>query len=84
MFKIKTLYGLYCSVLYFVTINVDSLNNLGMVLVLHRRLLSWSGSRVSPRSCPLHYPAASCKSAEHWGLIAAHLFGGFNCPTVLI
>jgi len=67
MFKIKTLYGLYCSVLYLVTINVDSLNNLGMVLVLHRRLLSWSGSRVSPRSCPLHYPAASCKSAATLG-----------------
>jgi hypothetical protein len=67
MFKIKTLYRLYCSVLYLVTINVDSLNNLGMVLVLHRRLLSWSGSRVSPRSCPLHYPAASRKSAATLG-----------------
>jgi hypothetical protein len=67
MFKIKTLFGLYYSILYFVTINVDSLNNLGMVLVLHRRLLSWSGSHVSPRSCPLHYPGVSNKSAATLG-----------------
>jgi hypothetical protein len=67
MFKIKTLFGLYYFIPYSVTINVDSLNNLGMVLVLHCRLLSWSGSRVSPRSCPLHYPAVSCKSAATLG-----------------
>jgi len=65
MFKIKTLYGLYCSVLYFVTINADSLNYLGIVV---------------PYTIRLH----PVNLLQHWGLIAAHLFGGFNCPTVLI
>jgi hypothetical protein len=67
MFKITTIIGLYFAFLYYVTFIVDVLNNLGMVLVLHRRLLSWSGSRVSPRSCPLHYPAVTYKSAATLG-----------------
>ena len=33
------------------------------MLVLHRLLRAWSGLCVFPLSCPLHYPAVSCKPA---------------------
>jgi hypothetical protein len=42
-------------------------NHLEIVLVLHHRLLSWNGSRVSPHSCPLHYPAVTYKPAATQG-----------------
>jgi hypothetical protein len=67
MFKIKTLFEIYLFVLLCVTIYVVVFNNLGMVLVLHCRLLSWRGSRIFPLSRPLHYPAVTCKSAATLG-----------------
>ncbi len=63
MFNIISLFKIHHYILPFVTIFVILFNNLGMVLVLHCCLLSWSGSRVFPLSCLLHYPAVSCKSA---------------------
>jgi hypothetical protein len=67
MFEFITLLEIYFLVLLFVTIYPSVFNNLGMVLVLHRRLLSWVGSRVFPLSRPLHYPAVTCKSAATLG-----------------
>jgi len=66
MFKFKSLFGIYC-LLLLVKILIDFFNNLGMVLMLHRRLLLWSGSRVFPLSHPLHYPAETSKSATTLG-----------------
>jgi hypothetical protein len=37
------------------------------VLVLHGLWRAWSGLRVFPLSCPLHYPAVSCKPAATLG-----------------
>jgi hypothetical protein len=67
MFEFSTLFEIYFLVLFCVTIYLADFNNLGMVLVLHRRLLSWSGSRVFPLSRPLHYPAVTFKSAATLG-----------------
>ena len=68
MFISDTFFGIYCLALFSFTKLVTTFsNNLEIVLVLHRRLLSWSGSRVSPRSCPLHYPAVTCKPAATLG-----------------
>ena len=67
MFEFITLFEIYFLVLLCVTIYLAVFNNLGMVLVLHRRLPSWSSSRVFPPSRPLHYPAVTCKSAATLG-----------------
>ena len=37
------------------------------VLVLRGLWRAWSGLRVFPLSCPLHYPAVSCKPAATLG-----------------
>ena len=37
------------------------------MLVLRGLLRAWSGLRVFPLSCPLHYPAVSCKPAATLG-----------------
>ncbi len=63
MFICDIMFGIYRFILSFFTkLVIAFFNNLEIVLVLHRCLLSWSGLRVSPRSCPLHYPAVTCKS----------------------
>jgi len=67
MFKFIALFEIYLLVLLCVIVYVSVFNNLGMVLVLHRRLPSWSSSRVFPLSRPLHYPAVTCKSAATLG-----------------
>jgi hypothetical protein len=68
MFICDIMFGIYRFILSFFTkLVISFFNNLEIVLVLHRRLLSWSGSRVSPRSCPLYYPAVTCKSAATLG-----------------
>jgi len=66
MSKFKPLFGIYC-ILLLVNFFIDFFNNLGMVLVLHRRLPAWGGSRVFPLSRPPYYPAETSKSATTLG-----------------